>query len=271
MAEGIISTNDRESLSITTLQRYLNNPIVRNIFGLGDKEGLSSKHTEKTFKKLITRFLEDALKGTVHSRSKQEEWKEYANTLQREITDPPPKDSPVKDYNPKPKTESSEKTVVENKIKKPIKKSTPDPSTRKYVIPYDTKFTIKDKTLNRIYIELGKKTPIDEHEFSAAYLLRAFIEGSALLYLKKHLPETLQKDSKLNVRLKDISEHLLKTGIKKSKLQSLNIASSDKNALISPLLLGAMVHGSVIPTKRELTGIWDRMEDILHIIHDKLD
>ncbi len=71
--QGIIMEADRQNFSVTTLQRYLNNPLVRNIFGLQDRRNLLSKHTAETFKKLVSRFLEDAKSGKVHSRSKKED------------------------------------------------------------------------------------------------------------------------------------------------------------------------------------------------------
>ena len=263
VSQDIITDGERDKYSITTLQRYLNNPLVRNIFGLEDKEGLKSKHSKKTFKKLVTRFLEDAEKDIVNSRSKQKDWHEYANTLQKEVTDPPPADNPVTDHS------SQANKSPEDKKGKPAQRSKPDPSKRKCIIPYDTKFSIKDKTLNRLYLEM-RKLPVEDYEFSTAYLLRAFIEGSAILYMKKHMRNELQKDSKLHTKLKLVSEHLKNNGVRPAKLHSLNIASSDSNSLISPLLLGAMVHLSVIPNKRELIGIWDRMENVLQIIHDKI-
>jgi hypothetical protein len=261
--QGIITPDEKGNFSITTLQRYLNNPLVRNVFGLEDKEGLRSKHEKETFKKIVARFLEDADTGIVNSRSTQKDWQEYANTLQKEVTDPPPSDNPVIDHGSQADKDPNDKKG------KPTQKSKPDPSKRKFIIPYDTKFSICDKTLNRIYLEM-RKIPIEGYEFSTAYLLRAFIEDSTFLYMKKHIPDELQKESKLHSKLKLVSEHLQSTGIRPAKLHSLNIAASDKNSLISPLLLGAMVHLSVIPTKRELIAIWDRMENILHIIHDSL-
>lgn len=263
IANGIISRNEKGDFSITTLQRYLNNPLVRNIFGIEDKEGLKSKQGKETFKKIVTRFLADATSKVVHSRSKQEDWKEYANNLQKEITDAPPADNPVTDH-----SKQSDSNKKDPKAKT-AQKNKPDPAKRKFLIPHDTKFSISDKTLNRLYIEI-RKLQIEGYEFSTAYLMRAFIENSAFLYIQKHIPNEAQKPSKLHKKLRAVSDHLQSTGIRKEKLHSLNIADSDQNSLISPLLLGAMVHLSVIPTQRELIAIWDRMEPALHLIHDNL-
>lgn len=263
LTESIIDEDKKPSFSITTLQRYLNNPFVRNIFGLEDKQSIKSKHDLNTFRRIVSRFLEDSEKGIVHSRSKQEDWQDYANLLQKEITDPPPADNPLTNFAPHQGTQTIEPP------KKTPTKSKQDSSKRQYIIPYNVKFSISDKTLNRIYIEMSK-LQIENHEFSTAYLLRAFIEGSCVLYLQRHMPQELQKDSKLNRKLTLVSEHLQNSGVKPQKLHVLNITASEKNSLISPLILGGMVHLSVIPTKRELIAMWDKMEGVFIMIHDRL-
>jgi hypothetical protein len=265
---GIISKDDRSKYSITTLQRYLNNPVVRNIFGLEGKEKLLTKHTVDTFIKLVERFLLDAETGTVNSRSKQAEWIDYANTLQKEVSDPPTSSNELIDLLEPKEASNSEKSKDTGK-KKQLSREKQDPSKRKYLVPYDVRFSIKDNTLNRVYLEM-RNLEIEGHEFSIAYLFRAFLEASAYLYLKKYKPEETQTDKKLQRKLIAVSEHLKEQGVREQKLRSLNIATSDKNSLISPLMIGSMVHLSIIPNKRELIGIWDRMEEILLIIHDKL-
>lgn len=266
---NILNKKDREEHSITTLQRYLNNPVMRNVFGLEDKQELLTRHSKETFLKLVERFLDDSSKGIVHSRSKQKDWLEYANTLQTEISYPPPLDAKATDLSEKPTKKHNEKKA-ESKANKAPNREKPNPVDRKYLIPHDVRFSIKNKTLNRIYKEI-RRLPIDDHEFSAAYLLRAFIEASAFLYLKKHLPNKVKQDSKLHMKLKYVSDILLEKGVRKNKLNSLNVATSDKNSLTSPLMMGSIVHLSIIPTKRELVAIWDRMEEVLLIMHDDIE
>lgn len=268
---GLISAADRTQYSITTLQRYLSNPVFRNLWGLGNKEDLISKHDLETFKKLTKRFLSDAVPddsgySVVNSRSKGADWREYANTLQREITDPPPNANPAANYESGEKKQQNSNTP---KSEKNIERSKPDPAKRKYLIPYNVKFSISDKILNRVYKEM-QRTEVDQFEFSAAYLLRAFVEGSILLYMEKYLSEEIEKQSKLHNRIGRVCDHLQQQGVKKGKLQPLKLAASETNSVLSPFMIGAMIHLSVLPTKRELISIWDRLEGALKIIHEKL-
>lgn len=259
----IIKDKDKNRYSITTLQRYLNNPIVRNIFGLRNREGLESKQDEQSFKKLVTRFLEDYDSGTVNSRSNQEDWIDYANVLQKEVADTPASENSYTDYTPDPDKKNKDDGKKRERSKQ-------NPANRKHLIPGDIKFSINDKILNRVYWEI-RRLSVENHEFSTAYLFRAFVEGTAYLYLKKHIPGMLNSDSRLHNKLKKVSEHLRQHyEIRPGDLKALDIATSDSNSLISPLMLGSMVHMSVIPNKRELIGIWDRMEKILLIMHQYL-
>ncbi len=256
--QGIISYDEKSDYSITTLQRYLNNPVVRNVFGLEDRDNLTSRHEKNDFKRLIIRFLDDAKDDSIiSSRSKQKDWVDYANVLSKQVVDPPSKSNPLTNYSVEP----------ENKVKEtPAKKrSKKDPSKRKFLIPQEISFPIGDKTVRRVYQEI-RNLEIDGHEFAVAYLFRAFLEGLAVCYFKKNLPNELQKDTMLHNKLQVISSHLLSNGIKKKDLRSLNIAASSENSLLSPLIIGSMVHLSIIPTKRELIAIWDRMENIMQTI-----
>ena len=262
---GIIAPEEKDSFSVTTLKRFLGNPVVRNVFGLQNNKTLESRHDESTFKNLVTQFLDDAReKKQINSRTKKEQWIEYANTLQSKIPSPPPDDSPITDYGNKP-TSEPEETKPEKK-----KRSRQDPAKRKYLTD-KTSFSITDKILNRVYHEM-KTTAVENHEFSVAFLFRAFMERTAFLYLHKHDQGKLNKESKLHQKLNWVSSHLKEVHqVPQKKLRPLDVASSSQNAKTSPIVLGMMVHLTHIPTKRELIHNWDTLENVLHLIHKYLD
>lgn len=272
VSNEIITKEEARKLSITTLQRYLSNPIFRNAFGLLNNENLESKHDRNTFEKLVRKFIYDALAGIdVHSRSKSDDWRAYANKLQIEISPPPPVTNPTQDFSLPASTSQKQKPTDEKNISQDAtnhEKSKPDPAKRRNLIPYDSKFSIKDKCLNRLYTEM-KRLEVEGFEFSAAYLIRAFVEFSINLYMDKFFSEERADQSKLHSKILKVCDHLENNGVKKGKIQSLKIASSDQNSIMSPFILGAMVHLSTIPTKRELLSIWDRLEGPLKIIHER--
>ncbi|GKS62676.1 hypothetical protein YTPLAS21_21340 [Candidatus Nitrosocosmicus sp.] len=262
---GIIDEGIQENkVPVTTVQRYLSNPVVRNSFGLIDGVSLKSKHEPEIFSALIKKFIEDINSGVVNSRTNAKARREYANKLQTQVSPPPPETNDTIDYHNVSSANTGNNTG--NKRKRDKR----DPAKRKYLIGDNFKLQISNKTLLRIYQEI-KKLPVEGHEFSTAYLLRGFLEGTAVQYLKRYDPNYLQKDSRLHNKLEAISKDLKNKGIRDKKLHSLNVAANDKNSLLSPLVLGSMVHLSIIPTKRELIAIWDRFEEIILIIHDYIN
>ncbi|MCA9732428.1 hypothetical protein KC799_09875 [candidate division KSB1 bacterium] len=260
--EGIISPGKKASLSVTTLQRYLNNPFVRNIFGLQDRETLLSKHSPEAFRKVVERFVDDAITNIVNSRSGKDDWKEYANELQREVTEAPPKNNPIVDY--------SAEVGSKDGNQKSTPKSRMDPSKRKYLLPYSTKIQVADRTLNRLYLEM-RALPVEGHEFSINYLMRTFLEATINQYLKKNLPAYDLQNKRLHQRIGEVSKDLEAKGVDRKIIQPLNVASSEKNSKLSPLVFGSVVHLTLIPTKRELIAIWDQFENALVFLHEEIN
>ena len=83
---GLVSQEQRDALALTTLTRYLGNPVFRHTMGLVDKSGLTIDVQQAEFDRALKRFLLDALPveggaSVVNSRSNQKEWKAYAQKL----------------------------------------------------------------------------------------------------------------------------------------------------------------------------------------------
>lgn len=274
--EGIITDEERTDYSVTTLQRYLGNPVFRNALGLINALDLTTRHSKEHFDQFIVRFLHDTIpdehgNAVVHSRTKSVDWQNYANTLSSEITAPPTQETAPQNYS---KPEKKEPGQQEEEVKKerqetdPKKKtrSKPDPTKRKYIFPADTSFTINDLILQRIYQEL-KKLEIEGFEFCIAFLIRAFIEKTALLYLKKYCHNKTQAESKLNKKFQWIKDDLEEKDILSKELTTtLSTLISDKNSLLSPFMMGATIHATTIPNKRELINIWDKLEPLVRFL-----
>jgi hypothetical protein len=146
---GIINEEKRDSqVPVTTVRRYLSNPVVRNSLGLVDAMSLRSKHEPEIFRALISQFIDDIDEGIVHSRTDAGERRSYANKLQNKVAAPPPETNDIIDYsdvNRTPeKSDSSSKGTHDKR----------DPAKRKYLIGDDFKLPISNKILRRIYREI---------------------------------------------------------------------------------------------------------------------
>lgn len=259
---GWIDAGQRKQLAITTLTRYLSNPLVRAALGLGSNRELQYTHEVSEVDAALCQFLADAVpsidgtKPLVHSRSKKLERESYARELSTRGVSPR---TLLKSPTPPPDTK---------KPSLPIKsRSKPHPDNRKYLMPTDFVIHHRDKSLLRLRQEL-RSSPVDDHEFSVNYLLRAFVERVMVLYAKHckvHQPK--MSDQRL---VQVCVEALGKDGVSASDLKSMRVAMSDENASHSLHTLGAAVHTGHLPTRKSLIAAWDNWEVALRLMLDRL-
>jgi hypothetical protein len=251
LASGLVSQQQRDALSLTTLTRYLGNPIFRHTLGLANKLDVTIDVAQDEFNRALQRFLLDALPApgataAVNSRSNQKEWKAYAQTL---------KDAGLAPHTRLPAPVAATPKPSEKPKPSGGRHST-SPDKRAKVVPSEFKVAIADRVLKRVFDELRIIDP-ELFPFSAGYLLRAFVEQTAHLYAKKH---ALGHEGQLNQVIGRCVAKLQADGAAARTCKPLNEMSSDKHSRLSPDGLGAWVHGSVIPTGAELKRRWDAIE-----------
>jgi hypothetical protein len=108
-----------------------------------------------------------------------------------------------------------------------------------------------------------QRTPIDQHEFANAYLLRAFVERVMTLYLKKvDRGFTAANDqalvSRCSMKLDPTSNE--------AKLKPLRMAASKTDASHSLHTLGAAVHAGLLMDRRALIFAWTNWEHALEMM-----
>lgn len=259
---GLISAEQRGELSLTTLSRYLGNPIFRNTLGLVDKSSIDINVDQEQFNRTVRRFLHDALpvsEGTpaVNSRSNQAAWKAYAEKLVTDGVAPTTRLAQPISPSAKPAAKSGGGGGSRSSV---------HPDKRPRVVPGDFRAAIKDRVLKRIFEELRSIDP-DQFSFSAGYLLRAYVEQTAVLFAKKH---ALGHQGDLHVVIGRCAAKLKAGGASDRVCKPLNEMSSDRHNRLSPDGLGAWVHGSVIPTGAELKRRWDAIEAGFKLMLDDL-
>ena len=80
--EGFITREDREG-RLSTVQRYISNPVFRNTVGLdtGDPTNFTTTLPEHDFPIVFRRFMADVAAREVHTRDNKETIERYANAL----------------------------------------------------------------------------------------------------------------------------------------------------------------------------------------------
>lgn len=268
---ALISEAEAGSIAATTITRYLNTPVVRHVLGLTSAKSMEVDVSQEAFDRTLETFLKDALPAAsgatsrVNSRASSENRKDYAKQLEKEghgkIDRVAPHTLSAKDAQP---------TVKRSRV--------PNPDNRASVIAPTFQFGVRsDAVLTRIYKELRG---IDAHEFSfsAAYLLRMFVERLVNRYAQKHGIQFAQK--KLHQLIDSCVKHIeadtswiASNGGWKfvdNALAPLRTMVSDETSRISPKTLGGWVHGSSIPTRAEINRRWDTLEPGLKLITARL-
>lgn len=260
---GLITAEEYQEVPVTTLTRYLGNPIFRHTLGIASNKKLDLDVPQDEFDAVLKVFLQDSLPksltGTdpkVHSRSKAADWKSYAKELSADGHAP----------------KSRLPNAVPLKIQKaPASTASPrlsNPDKRGSVVTTGFRHSFaSDNILSRLFREL-RSIDANEYSFAAAYLLRAFIERLVKLYAKRH---RLGMEGDLHNVIDRCIKHLeahstVESKALKSALQPWKGMVSDRHSRTSPDSLGSWVHGSAIPTRAEINSRWDTLEPGLHLL-----
>jgi hypothetical protein len=261
VAAGWIDTATRTKIGITTLTRYLGNPVVRAALGVGSRGSLSYTHDPAEVDAALKHFVLDAVPrkdgsdAPVNSRTKAADWKAYGRSLHdRGLA--PKTALPAPTVPPPPTTEEHKKS-----------RNPRHPDDRPYVIPADFVVSHKDKALQRLVWEL-RHIKADDFNFSANYLVRAVIERILVLYAKtENVFRSKMDDRSLTKACHDALE---RNGVHRSELKNLRIAASNDDSLMSLQTLGAAVHGAHLPTRKSLIAVWENWEDALRLMLNRL-
>ena len=252
---GLLTEDERKEVPLTTVTRYLSNPVLRSTLGLANNRDLSIDVDQSEFDSVAQVFLSDARAGEkVNSRTKSEERKKYAQSLQKRGLAPTSRlPSPII------------AAPVQSK-KSTATRSSRHPNKRPYIIPTGFKLRTRDTVLMRVFTEL--KTIDPELSFAGGYLLRAFVEKIAYEFARIKGRGTNGK--KLHDVLIICCEELKKDGITDRQLKPLSVMTTNRDNSTSPDTLGAWVHGSLIPTATALKSKWDEMAPGLTLMIERL-
>lgn len=242
--------------AVTTLTRYLKNREVRAALGLGHHRKLEFTHDPIEVDAALKQFLQDAMPtGTdapprVNSRTKDGDRASYARQLRDRGASPRTTlTTPVEPPPAEPPPTTGQKNT----------RNRPDPSLRKCLVPTGFVCNVDNRTLRMLFKEM-LRTPIEDHEFASAFLLRAFAEQVMTLYIKKVEPGFNWGDDQAMVQR--CADKLDPTG-KNAKFKPIRTAATSTNASHSLHTLGAAVHGGLLMDRRALITAWQNWEHAL--------
>jgi len=257
---GWISEEERKKIPVTTMRRYLGNPVVRAALGLGSPRELIFTHDAAEVDRALKHFVLDAVpdakgKSKIHSRSDSDDWRAYGQALH--ASGIAPRTQLPAPESPPPAAPGGAKE----------ERNPRSPDSRKYIISSSFVVKHKDKNLQRILKEL-RGTPPDDFPFAVNYLVRASIERIMVLYaVAKGFHKPKQPD---HVLIQLCQQDLEKSGIAATKLKVMRVAGSNQDATFSLDTLGSAVHGAHVPTRRGLIAVWDNWEPCLKLMLERM-
>jgi hypothetical protein len=149
---------------------------------------------------------------------------------------------------------------------------------RKYLIPKNCKFTIKQNKINNIYRELRDDLLIDDSSRavpnSVGVLFRVFIEVSLDYYAEKKHGNFFKKDDGISTKINWVVSKMIEVGYDKKLFKDITIvgSSSKQQSYLSIEKFHQYVHSSTLePSSSELKSKWDLLEPFFKILWEDLN
>lgn len=269
-ARGLVTREQRKAVPFTTITRYLASPVVRHVLGVeeGDDE-LRITFTQEEFDIAAKRFVLDSIgkEAKVRSRTNARQREEYVHSLEREGVAPQTRlTAPVR---PVATTASPPKSKRAPKPK--------SPGDRDTIPPPNFRPALSDNRLRYLMKELHSILPAD-YPFAAAYLYRAFLERCVVRQAEKR-GHVRGPSEKLHLTMQALHAKLLAdialssefgSGALRNRLKPFQLAATQTNNHNNPEVLGAQVHGAVLPTRPGLVGCWEDLDFVWPLLCDGL-
>jgi len=257
---GLLTIDQRNNVALTTVTRYLTNPVVRSALGLvSPSEFLINVH-KSDFDSAISRFLEDVLSGQVHSRSKASERAEYGRGLIASGISPestlPDSYSPLGNFSsPSHAASENNSTDVNDSV---VRRNNRSPDLGKTVVRSGYAVHVSDRKTKLIFDEL-RHIDASKFTFAASALLRLFMERVCRAYAKR---QGLGDTGDLSAVIGRCANYMeSKAGASKSVFQVWRTLSSNSTHYLSPGTLGTYIHGGATPALVDLRRGWGDLED----------
>lgn len=248
---------------ITTLERLLSTPAVRNLIGVDIAESkLKTDLPASEVIKPLRRMVLDLANETVNvsDLKNRDQMVAYAKKLGNDLPNLAKRTGDMKAVD-----EWSDRDF-KPPAPKPKPKPKPTPPVRKSLIPRDCYLTVSNAKIAEISKELRSLTLADfPHAISV--LFRVFLEQSVDHYLTAaSIPLTVKtpggpKDKKLKAKVKEAIAEMVKNGTPKKDLAGVEKGIDDKNSPLFTETLHNYVHNRFYsPTERDLKVAWDNSQ-----------
>jgi len=281
-------TEIEDGFPITTLDRLLSTPDVRDIIGIEVAGGklLTGLPFDNVMRPLL-RIVRDLASGAINvTRLKlQPQMVEYAHSLGDDLPDLALLTTttvPIEDLLP-PKTEASLDPTgspsggaglggaggksTSTDFKSPPAPKKPKAAPRKSLIPRGCALNVTNPKVAEIATEL-RSLPFSSYPHAISVLLRVFLELSVDQYLTRNGIDLKVKtsnggvaDKKLRSKVDEAVSHMVSTGTPAKELDGIRKGINDKHSPLHMDTLHNYIHNAFYsPTERDLIVAWDNAQ-----------
>jgi hypothetical protein len=267
LEHGDLSEDEKELVEdhfpITTLERLLSTPAVRNMIGADISESkLKTDLPAEEIIKPLRRMVLDLATETINvsSLKNRDQMVAYTKALGNDLPNLKKRSGDMKAVD-----EWSERDFKPTPKPKPKPKPKPVP-VRKSLIPRDCYLTVSNPKIAEISKEL-RTLGLVEFPHSISVLFRVFLEQSIDHYLTAagiHLQVKTpagNRDKNLKSKTKEAITNMVKSGTPKKDLAGVEKGIDDRNSPLFVETLHNYVHNRFYsPTERDLKVAWDNSQ-----------
>jgi len=243
----------------TNLDRLLKDKSVQSLIGLSIKDNrlqttLKRKEVVKGLTKIVSDLVEKKIKvKDIYTKEDRERYVESFKPI--EIPDKRQKERTSWEL---VSTSNAAKSKPKNTAKGNIVKD------RDTLIPKDCILQITDVRLTKIYKEL-RRLEVSSYENAVGVLFRVFIELSLDAYLDKYPIQNITIDSKLKLKVIEVTLHMEQSGVsKKNELKGIRSAVNNQHDILSMDTFNAYVHNRHLsPIAKNLITSWDNIQSFI--------
>lgn len=275
----LLTDEQLDQIPVTTITRYVSNPVLRNALGLTNAKPPEITVPENLFKDALKHFLLDSIgqDPKVNSRSKKTQIDEYANELHETGVAPTVRNTTARPLNktnketthPEDKSsapEDEKKTITEKGKPEKQTRHNRNPYDRTKVVPSDFRMHVKPASLKVIFDEM-RQVDVEHFPLSATMLFRAFLENALKHFLNHH---RVSIPTELHAKMNAAKTIIGNTNDKNLPgLKNLGAMAANKEFNMSADSLGRVAHGTFTPNKIEILKGWTQIEDVIRVLLEK--
>lgn len=254
---------DRGNYPVSTLERALTTPRVRERLGIDIQDGqVVTRYPKSEVLKGLTKLVDEIGTGTVKVG-------DFMSVTDRKAYVDRFKEAQLPDVKTRLDVAESLSEAPDKPPTKAVRKVTDreHSTARTKLIPSEFSIAIGASRINDIYLELKRKLRVDEVPNAAGVLLRVFVELSVDEYIERNaVPEP--KDPKFANKVGAVANHMEANGVMSSKdLVPVREAIKSADKLTLATNLNALVHNRRMTVSgTELKAIWDRLSHFVECL-----